>query len=374
MKKILFTATSNGHLRLFHIPYLKWLKDQGYIVHAAVNCRRGEPIDFIDNTFCLPLPRKIFSRDVLKSYKKLRAIINTNQYDLISTHTPIPGFLTRLAAIKARKKGTKVLYTSHGFHFYNGAPKKSWLTYYLAEAFLSKFSDAIVTINNEDFQNASSGLFSCKNVYKINGIGLNPEKLDLKKITRKAELRKSYGFKDHSLILIYIAEFTKNKNHKFILDALPSLKKRIPEIEIIFAGKGNLFEQSKEYAKRKGIGENVHFMGFRSDIDNLIVISDIGVSVSKREGLPINILEEMYMGLPVIASNIRGHKDIVEGQNVGFLFYLDNMNSFIDCIDRLYKNVEIRREMGLKAQERAFEFSIEKSLEKTKGIYKSLLR
>lgn len=374
MKKVLFTATSNGHLRMFHIPYLKWLKEQGHEVHVAVNCSRGEPIDFIDQTICIPIPRSPFKKEIFSVYKQLKAIIEKNNYDLISCHTPIPSFLTRIAARKARKNGTKVLYTSHGFHFYKGAPVLNWLTFFPVEKILSRYTDAIITINQEDYSNVINKGFKNTDTFLIKGIGLQTEKLDVSNIKSKAQLRNEYGYSETDFILLYIAEFTENKNHRFILDTISALIKEIPHLKVLFAGKGTKLEEIQKMSNALGFSEIINFLGFRNDISNLIIISDLGISVSKREGLPMSILEEMYLNKPIVASDIRGHRDIIGNSIAGYLFKLNEHNSFVTYILKIFFNKELRLEMGKNAYSRSLDFSIDQSLNSMKIIFDKYLK
>ena len=143
---------------------------------------------------------------------------------------------------------------------------------------------------------------------------------------------------------------------------MPELKQKIPNIKVLFAGKGLTYESNKKLAKQTGVYDYFHFLGFRSDVEALIAISDVGISLSKREGLPMNVLEEMYMFLPIVTTKIRGHKDILNNSNAGFLFENENCNEFIEYINELNKNSTLRIQMGKNAHNRSLEFTIDKSV------------
>jgi glycosyltransferase EpsD len=81
---------------------------------------------------------------------KLKNIIADNDYDIIHCHTPVGGALARIAARNYRKRGTKVIYTAHGFHFFEGSPVKNWILYYPLEKWLSRFTDVLITLNSEE--------------------------------------------------------------------------------------------------------------------------------------------------------------------------------------------------------------------------------
>ena len=138
MKKVLFVATVvKLHIMVFHIPYLEWFKKNGYEVHVAARNDYDNKdeciIPFCDRFHDLPFERSPIRKNNLQVYKDLKNIIDTEQYEIIHCHTPMGGAIGRLAARSARKKGTKVIYTAHGFHFFKGAPLVNWLAYYPAE-------------------------------------------------------------------------------------------------------------------------------------------------------------------------------------------------------------------------------------------------
>ena len=118
--------------------------------------KNGLKLDFAEKVFDVPFSRSPKSKDNIKAYKQLKKIIDEGQYDVIHCNTPMGGIVTRLAARKARKNGTKVFYTAHGFHFYKGAPKKNWIVFYPIEKFFANhYTDKLITITNEDYDLAN---------------------------------------------------------------------------------------------------------------------------------------------------------------------------------------------------------------------------
>ena len=155
MKKVLFTATvTKTHINTFHLPYIKFFKEKGYETHVcSKNDFIGEEciIPNCDIHYDIQFERSPMNIKNIKAYMQLKKIINENEYEIIHCNTPVASILTRLAAIKARKKGTKVIYTAHGFHFFKGAPLLNWMLYYPAEKICSYFTDILITINKEDY-------------------------------------------------------------------------------------------------------------------------------------------------------------------------------------------------------------------------------
>ena len=213
MKKVLFTATVvKTHINVFHLPYLKWFKEQGYEVHvAAKNDFINEPciIPNCDKHYDIQFARFPFSKTNIKAYKQLKKLIQENNYDIIHCHTPVAGVLTRLAARK--NKNTTVIYTAHGFHFFKGAPLLNWLIYYPVERFCARYTDKLITINKEDYGRAKQfKLRKNGKVYYVPGVGINLEKIQNLKVDIKQK-KKELGISKNIPILLSVGELNKNK-------------------------------------------------------------------------------------------------------------------------------------------------------------------
>lgn len=372
MKKILFVATIFKHFRAFHLPYIEWFKQQGWQVDAMAN--GDDPLEEAHHSYNVPVSRSPFSLSNVKAIKQAKAIINQEKYDIVYCHTAMGAVLARLAAKKARKKyGTKVIYVAHGFHFFKGGPLKSWLMYYPMEKYLSKYTDAIVTINEEDYQLVKTRGFRNIDTYKIPGIGTNTSRLIETNNAVRAELRTQYGYSQDSFILIYIAEYIERKNHKFIIDSMDELKKQIPTIKVLFAGRGRLMDAMIEYAKQKGVDSYIDFLGFRKDIGQLIALSDVGISASRQEGLGLNLAEEMFAGLPIVATVDRGHKEIVKDEYNGFMYAQLDHAGFENAVCKLYLDPELRKKMGENAKEYIQKFSLDNAMASLTEIYKKYM-
>lgn len=332
MKKVLFCATVESHIRHFHIPYLKYFKELGYEVHVASKGTFECP--YIDEYYDIPFERSPFKSGNFKAYIKLKKVIDQNKYDIIHCHTPMGGALTRLAAIKSRKSGTKVIYTAHGFHFYKGAPLLNWMIYYPVEKMLAHFTDCIITINQEDYKLAKSK-FKAGRVELISGVGVDTDKFKPVSLEQKTALREKYGYKNDDFLMMYSAEFNKNKNQELLLHAMSQIKDKVPSAKLLLAGKNSgCLSKCIDLTKKYKIEDKVVFLGYRRDLDKILPMCDICVSSSKREGLPLNILEALACGLPVAASKIRGHIDIIQGSSNGYLF--SNNDELISCVTKIH--------------------------------------
>jgi glycosyltransferase EpsD len=371
-KRVLFVATvDRGHILKFHIPYLKYFKDKGFEVHVA--CAGNADIPYCDKKYELPFERSPFKFSNYKAYSELKKIVNENNYSLIHCHTPMGAVIGRMASKAVRKKGTKVLYTAHGFHFYKGASIINWLLFYPIEKYLSSYTDCLITINNEDFQNVIKKNFKAKAVELVFGVGINLTKFQPPKAVEKAELRKKFGYKQDDFILFYPADLNHNKNQKLLINGIERLKSRIPNVKLLLAGEGPLEEQYKKMVEEKGVVENIHFLGFRVDIPELIKIADLSVSASKREGLPVNVMEAMATGLPLVVSNCRGNRDlVVDGEN-GFVFENETISGFVDAVWKLYDSELLRQKFGHANIERVKQYSLASILNKMDTIYSNYI-
>lgn len=370
MKKILFVANIHKHFLAFHLPYIQWFKDKGYEVHVAAGGDKKIVVPNADKIFYLSLERNPFRIANIRAYSELKGIIEKEQYCLVHCHTAMGAVIARLAARKLRSQGLlKVLYTAHGFHFFKGSPKMYWFMYYPMEKYLSKYTDAIITINQEDYDMVISHNFKNIDTYKIPGIGINTQRLVLSTPQNKSILRKEYNYDEQTFIMIYIAEYIERKNHKFIIDSVPLLREYIPNLKILFAGTGCLFEQMKDYATIKQYDKYIDFLGFRTDIGKLIALSDIGISSSKQEGLPMNLAEEMYSGLPVVASEDRGHRELIDNNINGFIYLQNDIQQFTSAVVRLALNPNLRMDFGRKAQLKMKKFTLENVLIEMENIY-----
>lgn len=369
MKKVLIIAHVISHIKAFHIPYIEWFKSKGYEVHVLTNAQ-GAELPCCDKLYDLDIERSPFSLKNLKAIKEAKKIIDAEGYELVHCHTPMGGVIGRLSSIKARKNGTKVLYTAHGFHFYKGAPIINWLLYYTVEKILSFFTDCIITINEEDYRKASKSFATKKTaVEKISGVGVDISKFSPLTKEEKQNLKKEYGY-DGKLLLIYAAEFIKRKNHKFLIDAISEISKAHPNVKLLFCGTGILFEQMQEYAKEKGVYDFIDFLGYRTDMPDLYGISDCILTSSYQEGLATNVIEGMATGLPAVATDIRGHRDVVENGKNGYLFKVDDTEEFVNAVKKLIDSEERYNAFSENAIIRAKDFNLENSIKQTEAIYK----
>lgn len=344
MKKVLFVATVvKKHINVFHIPFLKMFKENNWETSVAAKndfeSNEECKIEYCDNYYDVPFCRNPLSLENIKAYKMLKKMITENDYDIIHCHTPVGGMLTRLASIKARKKGTRVIYTAHGFHFYKGAPLKNWLFFYPVERFCSRFTDTLITINKEDYAFAKRKM-KAKNIEYVPGVGIDVEKFRLRDFDKNFK-KNELDIKNTDIIMLSVGELNDNKNHKIIIEVLAKLNNN--NICYVIAGKGDKEEYLLNLANKFKV--NLKLLGYRTDINELLNTADIFAFPSIREGLSVSLMEAMAAGLPCVVSNIRGNADLIDS-NGGFLCDPNNSQEFANALSNLCNNLDLRQKMG----------------------------
>ncbi|MCR5484742.1 MAG: glycosyltransferase family 4 protein [Clostridiales bacterium] len=364
MKKILFVATVPEHFACFHIPCFKMLCENGWEVHAA--CAGTGDFDFCSRRFTIDISRSPLDPSNKRAYAELKKIIDNGGYDIVHCHTPMGGALARLASRDARKKGTKVFYTAHGFHFYTGAPFLNWAIYYPAELMLSRMTDLIITINKEDNERAKRIFKNTETAY-IHGVGCDTSRFGKLDAAEKSELRKKYGYGDDEKLFIYVAEQNKNKNQSMLIRAVKKLVGDGINARLLIVGADNFGGQYKALAEKENA--NVDFLGVRDDVPSLLKISDIYLASSLREGLPLNVMEAMATGLPVIASDNRGHRELVEDGKSGFIVKPDDFLKTAEYAEKLIGDKALYETLSNGALQHVKTFSTENVLGELKKLY-----
>lgn len=362
MKRILITSTDLMMIQ-FLVPHVINLAENGFEVEIAcsdVGDRMDEVRERLGGTVrkihVVGLHRNPLNPGNLKGYRDMRRVIESAHFDIIWTNEPVMGVVTRLAARKARKNGTKVLYMVHGFHFYKGAPLLNWIVFYPIEKFASRFCDEIVTLNKEDRTLAERKMHAPKVGY-IHGIGVSADKFHPISDDEKAAVRAAEGLSDDDFVVICVGELNENKNQKTLVEAAALLKKDIPQLKVLLAGKGEKEAELRAQIHSLGLDDTVRLLGYRRDIPKLLPASDVAVSCSKREGLPLNIVEAMLCAKPVVASHNRGHDELVDDGRTGFLLDPDDAAGFADAIQRLASAPIACVSIGESALEKARHYS-----------------
>lgn len=343
MKKILLVASVQSHVAQFHRPLVDMLHRHGCEVHVAahnnLDVKPGLKLDFVDEIIEIPFVRSVKDKQNIKAYKAIKKVIDNGDYDVVHCNTPIASVLTRLAARDARKRGTKVVYTVHGFQFFKGSSKKDWMIYYPIEKGMARFTDLIFTINRED--TARAELFSGPMVVYIPGVGVDTEKF---RIAERKSIRSELGISADAFVMLTVGELFPRKNQKVLIDAMRELKD-FP-IHLILCGNGVLLDELQQQCICNGVESRVHFAGYRRDIPSIMKDCDLYLFPSKREGLGLAGIEAMAAGLPIVSSNINGILDYMVEEKTGHMCNPDDANAFAFAILDLYHDPEKRYKIG----------------------------
>ena len=365
--KVLLTATVQSHICQFHKPLVEVLHAHDCEVHVAARNnlaeKNGLKLDFVEKVYDVPFSRSPKSADNLKAEKLLKKIINEGHYDVIHCNTPMGGIITRIAARQARKNGARLIYTAHGFHFYKGAPKKNWMTFYPIEKYFSRKNDTLITITHEDYKLAKEK-FHCQ-VEHIHGVGVDEKRYYPVDEAEKLRLRQQMGYGENQKLLLCVGELLPNKNQKMAIRAMKYIKEKYPDVILFIAGNGTEKDNLEAEIKACKVENNVKMLGYCTHLQDYQHIVDVLVSCSYREGLPLNIVEAMLSGTPVVASINRGHKELIQDGKTGFLVSVNDEKAMADKVLELLDN-DLAKEISKNAYKYAMDYSftaVKKELE-----------
>ena len=341
--KILYVTTIAPTINAFLAPHILMLRREGHQVDIA--CNLVGPVDSeLVQAGCvvhdLPFQRSVLSRANLRAYRQLKKLVGGQAYDLVHTHTPIASACVRLACRTLPQ--TRVIYTAHGFHFSTGSPLRSWLLYYPLERWLARHTDVLITINREDHGRALKS-FAAGQIEYLPGVGLDLEAFPDSDPDR-SQTRRELGIPEGAILLLSVGEVNANKNHQAAVRALAALN----DSSVCYAicGSGPMEEELRQLAESAGIGSQVTLLGFRDDVRKIYHAADLFVFPSRREGLPVSLMEAMAAGLPVVCTAIRGNSDLIVDGRGGLCVAADDVSGLTTAIGRMIVSPETRRAAG----------------------------
>lgn len=375
MKRALMYVSVASMIQLFNMENIMLLQELGYKVDVACNFKFGSTISQAEinllkeklrqlnvDFYHIPIPRKITDfKNIKNSYKKTKRLMNEKKYDLIHCHSPIGGIICRLANKNSKNyKNSKIIYTAHGFHFFKGNNLFKNFLFRNIEKYAAKYTDIIITINMEDYKAAKK--FKLKEngtVEYVPGVGIDIKNIQSISGNRK-KILEEFQLSENTTLLVSVGELSKRKNHEIIIRTLPSLPKNI---HYFICGQGNLHEYLLDLAKQLDVTEQVHLLGFRRNVIEIVKSCDIFVFPSLQEGLPVALMEAMACGLPCLASNIRGNVDLIKNGHNGYLVNAKKQGKWAEkllCLINYKSNVK---------QDNIYNYDIKIIHEKMRKIY-----
>lgn len=381
MKRVLMIASMASMLDNFNARNIELLDELGAEITLAANFqtedsnsqervqefrsemeKKGYRVVHIDFT------RRLANlKGQISSFQQVKRLAE-DDYAVVHCHSPICAAITRIVFRNNRKKGTRIIYTAHGFHFFKGAPKKNWLLYFPAEWLCSWWTDVLITINHEDYRRARRHLHAGSTEY-IPGVGIDLGKFscDGKKRKKRRAVREALGIPTDATVFFSVGELNANKNHSTAIKAF--CKAAISDSYYFICGEGALKEQLLQLIKGLGLEERVKLLGFRKDIQELLLGADIFIFPSRREGLSVALMEAMASGVPCIVSKIRGNVDLL-GENYEYLFQPDNVDELSELIQKMSIN---RAQYSAYVQKRVKKYSLSNVMKRMKLIYRRLI-
>lgn len=400
-RSTLMLASVASMIDQFNMPNIRLMQEMGYEVHVACNFKEGNTCDmqrirkFQKTLQKLGVIRHQWDcpRSVLpvsgccRAYMQLWKLTGRYHYEWIHCHSPIGGVLARVAA---HRRGIRVIYTAHGFHFYQGAPWKNWILYYPVEKLLAHCTDVLITVNREDYIFAKKNL-RAKKIRYIPGVGIDIKKFAVKTddqeekscressacpVSQAEIFRRKYQIPDRAKILLSVGELNEGKNHKMVITALAELKRQ--DVYYLICGQGALYDELEKYARSLGVGNCVRMPGFLEELVWIYQNADIFVFPSLREGMPVSLMEAMAAGLPCVVSDIRGNRELIDdaGRDLvcsgGIRFSLGHPEQLHNALRMLLDHASLRQKYGRYNQKRIKRYGQEAVQRRMKMIYEEI--
>ncbi len=339
-----------GHEIIWAADFSKFIGDKSIIPCSM------EQIDIDSNPF---------NPTNWKAYQQICGIIKKHNIEAIQCSTPIGGTLARLAG---KRTGVKpIIYAAHGFLYFKGAPLINRTLYKWEEQWLAHYTDVMITITEEDYQAAQSlRLRSGRKPYLIHGAGIN---IGIQVKVDREEKRKSIGIPTDAFLIASAGDLNKNKNTEVMVRALKELDD--PSVHYIACGVGAEEANLRNLAKKLGVDNRFHLLGYRTDMPELMAVSDAFVMMSFREGLPRSLMEAMDLGLPCIGSDTRGIRDLIDPEG-GYICNPRKPVEFAEAIKKL--RICDCKSMGEHNKEKVKGFSKDVVRHELYNIYDEILK
>lgn len=367
LNTVLFTASTFSHIQNFHRPYLRAFRELGFAVHIACG-GSAAAIPEADRVFSLPFEKKMSSPQNFQAEQQLRRLMEEHSYSLVCTHTSLAAFFTRRAAARVHPR-PPLVNVAHGYLFDDQTPFAKRAILLEAEKLTAGSTDLLLTMNRWDYDAARKHRLG-RRVEAIPGIGVDFSRFQSLPPEDAAALRRSWGFSPADTLLIFAAEFSNRKNQAMLIRALPSLP---DTVKLILPGSGANLEDCQALAARLGVVDRIRFPGQQHEMAPWYGACDIAVSSSRSEGLPFNIMESMYCGLPVAASAVKGHTDLIADGETGLLYPYDDDAAFAAQIRRLLEHPALGQALSAAARESVLQYGLDRVLPQVMAAYGTLL-
>ncbi len=172
-------------------------------------------------------------------------------------------------------------------------------------------------------------------------------------------MRRCEGLADGDFVVLCTGELNGNKNQKTLISAAALLRDKLPRLKVLLAGNGPKEHELRDQIAAEHLEDTVQLLGYRTDLERVVPAVDVVASCSKREGMPLNIIEAMLCRKPLVVSINRGHSELIEDGKTGFLLASDDVSGFADRIYLLSQDSSLSERMGDAGFDKAQAYTVE---------------
>ena len=369
-KRIIFVhqILGVGGAEELRLTLLKYMDRRKYDIELCCIEAKGEIGAEIENlgfkVFSLRKPCRIYD---LRITADLYRLMKKRKYDIAQTSLFYANFHGRIAA--KLSKVPIIIAEEHDICEWKGLHP----SFILADRLLAKFTDRIITCAKKvkDYTARQEKIPGNKFLPIPNCI--DPWKFDVH--DSKVQLRRDYGFCEDDRVMGIVASLCEKKGHRYLIEAMTEVVNTFDNCKLLVIGDGPLKEDLKRKVKELNLGKNINFVGITRDIPKLLNMMDLFILPSLWEGIPISILEAMYVGLPIVATNVDSFPECVVHGETGILVPPRNPRRLAEAMIGLLKDRELAARMGAAGRKRALEnFTPERYIKKLENLYNDCLK
>ncbi len=379
-RKILHLCAVDFTARHFLAPTAFDQKKRGAIV--GIICCNGPDYNFLEEQgmkmIPLAIPRSLSPLKLIRESQKLREILIHEKPDILHVHTPIAGLLGRLIG---KISGVKtILYTVHGFTFHENSTRISWLLHFSIEWFFSFFHTAIICVSAEDARTAKRTKFQAPGGISCIPNGVDPENYAAPNAEVLQCLRAELGVQPEQRVVAFFGRINHEKGTREFVEAAVAVCQQFPDVVALLVGptlnseREHVLDDLSWLIAEHGMEERIRFTGYRHDVPKLLYACEVFCLPSWREGFPVTVLEAMMTGRAIVATKIRGIREMIRNEQEGLLVPIKNSTALAEALTRLLSDSDLATQLGKQAQVRAVaNYTLALQLQRTKKVYKKIL-
>ena len=361
--KILRVCASDLFAKTALLPEIDFLINKSWTIHLSFP-EGNITSELIDKGYLIKLvnsARKISLISNILTIIQLYKLIKKENYDIVHTHNHLIGILARISAKIAG--APTIIHSPHGFYFHEDMPYYKYWLFHSIEKLMGYFTDLLFIENIENYEMCiKTNLIAQKKLYYMGG-GINMTRFHGKKLStqNKTVLMNKLNIPQDSFPIIGItSRITYEKGYRELIQSIDQLRKTYPKIFLLIVGaylkneRDSFSKELNESISKYSLDQHVEIT-LESNVEDFLSIMDIWTLPSYREGLPRSIQEAMAMGLPVVATNIRGCRNLVVENKTGLLVSSKNVNELTSALYKLIKDDKLRHKFGIAGRAHAQE-------------------